>query len=135
MKTDDPNRQDADESRVEGTGPEESKAEESKADESIASAAGAVKTANRAMKDTAQKYLGAAGIKVDLQDIENKIRDRSLFYLAIAAGAGFVIGGGMATKMGLALLGLVGRKAVAETTTNFGHHILRQAAGGAEAAA
>jgi hypothetical protein len=41
----------------------------------------------------------------------------------------------MASKMGLALLGLVGRKAAAETATNFGRQILRQAAGGAKAGA
>jgi hypothetical protein len=130
MKMDDPTGKDSGESRAEGTGPEESEA-----DESIASAAGAAKTADRAMKDTAQKYLGAAGIKVDLEDIESKIRDRPLFSLAIAAGAGFAIGGGMATKMGLALLGLFGRKAAAETATNFGRQILRQTAGSDEPAA
>jgi ElaB/YqjD/DUF883 family membrane-anchored ribosome-binding protein len=130
MKTDDPTRKDTDEARTEVTGPEESQTEES-----IASAAGAAKTANRAMKDTAEKYLDAAGIKIDWKNIEKRIRDRPLFYLAIAAGAGFVIGGGMATKMGLALLGLFGRKAFAETATNFGRQILRQAAGSAEARA
>jgi hypothetical protein len=93
MKMDDPTGKDSGESRAEGTGPEESEA-----DESIASAAGAAKTADRAMKDTAQKYLGAAGIKVDLEDIESKIRDRPLFSLAIAAGAGFAIGGGWQQK-------------------------------------
>jgi ElaB/YqjD/DUF883 family membrane-anchored ribosome-binding protein len=130
MKTDDPTGKDSSQSRAEGTGPEESEADESKA-----SAAGAAKTADRAMKDTAQKYLSAAGIKVDLEDIERRIRNRPLFSLAIAAGAGFVMGGGMATKMGLVLLGLFGRKAAAETATNFGRQILRQAAGSGEPAA
>ena len=53
--------------------------------------------------------------------------------LALAAGAGFVIGGGMASKMGIALIGLVGRKAAAETATNLGRQVLRQAAGAAQA--
>jgi hypothetical protein len=130
MKTDEPTRKDADESGMERTGPEWSQT-----DESIASAAGAARTANQAMKDTAQKYLGAAGLKVDLENLEKKIRGRPFFYLAISAGVGFVTGGGMASKMGLALLGLVGRKAAAETATNFGRQILRQAAGGAKAGA
>lgn len=130
MKTDDPTGKDPGESRAEGPGPRESQA-----DESFASAAGAARTANRAMKDTTQKYLDAAGIKVDLEDIENKIRDRPSFYLAIAAGAGFVIGGGMATKIGLAMLGLFGRKAATETATNFGRQILRQVGASAKAAA
>jgi hypothetical protein len=130
MKTDDPTGKDSDESRAEGTGPKESQG-----DESIVSAARAARTANRAMKNTAQKYLGAAGINIDLDDVESKIRERPLFYLAIAAAGGFVIGGGMATKMGLAMLGLFGRKAAAETASNFGRQILRQAGGSAEAAA
>jgi hypothetical protein len=126
MKKEDPTGKDASESSAEGARPEESQGEESMA-------SGAAKTANSAMKDTAHKYLGAAGIKVDLEDVENKIRDRPLFYLAIAAGSGFVIGGGLATKIGLTLLGLAGRKAAAETATNFGRQVLRQAAGRGQA--
>ncbi len=118
MKTDEFTRKDADESGVERTGPERSQT-----DESIVSAAGAARTANQAMKDTAQKYLGGAGLKVDLENLENKIRSRPLFYLAVTAGVGFVVGGGMASKVRLALLGLVGRKAAAKTATNFGRQI------------
>ena len=129
MKTDDPTDKRSSESRAEGTGPEEPQA-----DEFITSAAGAAKTADRAMKDTAQKYLGAAGIKVDLEVIESRIRGRPLFSLAIAAAAGFAIGGGMTTKIGLALLGLLGRKAATETATNFGRQILSQATESAEGA-
>jgi len=40
----------------------------------------------------------------------------------------------MATKIGLAMLGLFGRKAATETATNFGRQILHQAGGSAEAA-
>jgi hypothetical protein len=36
--------------------------------------------------------------------------------------------------MGLALIGLVGRKAAAETAANLGRQLLRQAAAGAQAA-
>jgi hypothetical protein len=46
------------------------------------------------------------------------IRDKPLRSAAIAAGAGFVIGGGMATRPALALLALFGRKAAKETATN-----------------
>ena len=130
MKPDEPNRKNADKSGVERTSPGRSQT-----DESIVSAAGAARTANKTMKDTAQKYLGAVGLKVDFENLENKIRSRPLFCLAVTAGAGFVVGGGMASKMGLALLGLAGRKAAAETTTNFGRRILHPAAGSAEAAA
>jgi len=74
MKTDDPTGKDSGESRAEGPGPRESQA-----DESIASAAGAARTANGAMKDTTQKYLDAAGIKVDLEDIRTKFATVRLF--------------------------------------------------------
>jgi hypothetical protein len=126
MKSDDPNQKDSVEATVEGTGPERSQAEEP-----IVSAGGAAKAASRAINDTAQKYLAAAGI--DLEDLQYRIRERPLFYLVIAAGAGFVIGGGLASKMGLMLIGLVGRKAAAETATNLGRQVWRQAAAGAQA--
>jgi cob(I)alamin adenosyltransferase len=95
MKSDDPSRKDTVETPVEGTGPERSQTEEP-----IISAAGVAETANKAINDAAQKYFAAAGIKVDLEDIQNKIRDRPLFYVAIAAGTGFVIGGAWRQKWG-----------------------------------
>jgi len=98
MRTDDPIEKGAGEPHAEEAGPEGSEAEES-----IASATGAAKEASRAVKDTAQKYLDLAGVKVDLVATEKRIRDRPLFYLALAAGSGFVIGGGLATKTGVAL--------------------------------
>jgi ElaB/YqjD/DUF883 family membrane-anchored ribosome-binding protein len=130
MKTDDRTHKDAEEFHA-----EESPRQGSADGESIVSAAEAANKASRAVRGTAQKYLDAAGIKVDWKDIEKRIRDRPLFYLGIAAGAGFVMGGGMATSRGLALLGLVGRKAAVDTATNFGRQVLRQAVGGVEAAA
>jgi hypothetical protein len=108
---------------------------ESNVEESIAAASGAAKNASRALKDTAQHYLDAAGINIDLKDVEKGIRQRPLFYLALAASAGFVIGGGMATNTGVALLGLFGRKAAVETAINFGRQVLRPAVRGAESAA
>jgi hypothetical protein len=130
MKTDDPSSKIPPGPLGKGASPESPQMEEP-----LVSVAGAAKTANKAINETARKYLAAAGIKVDLEDIHNRIRDRPLFYLAIAAGVGFVAGGGMASKWGLALLGLAGRRAAAETATNFGRQMLRQAAGGARASA
>jgi hypothetical protein len=130
MKANDPSSKDTAGTLGEGAGPESLQKEEP-----LASAAGAAKTANKGIDETARKYLAAAGIKVDLEDIQNRIRDRPLFYLAIAAGVGFVAGGGMASKWGLALLGMAGRRAAAETATNFGRQMLRQAVGGGTASA
>lgn len=95
--------------------------------ESNVSAAEVPKMANRAVKDTAQKYLNAAGIKIDLADIEGKLRDRALFSLGIAASIGFILGGGLATKPGVMLLGLLGRTAVRQTATKVGRQVLQQA--------
>jgi hypothetical protein len=130
MKAHDPSSKDAAGTPGEGASPESPQKEEP-----LLSAAGAAKTANKAIDETARKYLAAAGIKVDLEDFQNRIRERPLFYLAIAASVGFVAGGRMASKWGLALLGLAGRRAAAETATNFGRQMLRQAAGGGAASA
>jgi ElaB/YqjD/DUF883 family membrane-anchored ribosome-binding protein len=118
MRTDDPIEKGAGDPHAEEARPEGSEAEES-----IASSTGAAKKASRAVKDTVRKNLDVAGIKVDLEATEKRIRDRPFFYLALAAGAGFVIGGGLATKKGAALLGLFGRKAAVETATNFGRQV------------
>jgi hypothetical protein len=130
MKADDPSSKDTAGTPGEGASPESPQKEEP-----LVSAAGAAKTANKAIDETARKYLAAAGIKVDLEDFQNRIRERPLFYLAIAASVGFIAGGGMASKWGLALLGVAGRRAAAETATNFGRQMLRQAAGGGAASA
>jgi hypothetical protein len=119
MKSDDPTEKEAEQPRA------ESDREGSDAEESIASVAGTAKKASRAVKDTAQKYLDAAGLEIDLDDIEKRIRDRPRFYLLLAAGAGFVVGGGLATNLGVALLGMFGRNAAVETATNFGRQVLR----------
>jgi hypothetical protein len=51
-------------------------------DDSAAFVAGAAKTANRAVMDTAQKYLNAAGMKVNLQDISKKGSATAPFFLS-----------------------------------------------------
>jgi hypothetical protein len=58
------------------------------------------------------------GINLDIVQIENSIRDRPLRSMAVAAAAGFIVGGGMATRPGVAILALFGRTAVKETATN-----------------
>jgi ElaB/YqjD/DUF883 family membrane-anchored ribosome-binding protein len=120
---------------IQNLGPEEISEKRSGAEESIASPAGAVNKASRAMKKTAQKYLDIAGIKVDVDDVEKRVRDQPFFCLGLAAGAGFIIGGGLATSLGVALLGLFGRKAAAETATNFGQEVLQEAISGTESSA
>jgi ElaB/YqjD/DUF883 family membrane-anchored ribosome-binding protein len=87
-------------------------------DESTNSAATVAQKADQAVRDTAQKYISRTGIKVDLEQIENTIRANPLPSLAIAAATGFVVGGGTATRAGLALLALFSRKVARETATN-----------------
>jgi ElaB/YqjD/DUF883 family membrane-anchored ribosome-binding protein len=94
-------------------------------DESIYGVKGAAKKARRAMKDTAQQYLDIAGMKLDLEDVEERIRDSPYYSVAIAAGVGFLLGGGLATTPGIALLGLFGRRAVRDTASNFGRQVFR----------
>jgi hypothetical protein len=46
------------------------------------------------VKNTAQGYLNQVGINFDLQQVEKTIRDKPLGSAAIAAVAGFIVGGG-----------------------------------------
>ena len=92
-------------------------------DEALYSVKGAAKKAKGAVKDTAQQYLDSARMGFDLEDIEESIRDRPYYSLAIAASAGFLLGGGLATTPGIALLGLFGRKAARDTASNLGRQV------------
>jgi hypothetical protein len=65
-------------------------------------------------------------MKVDLKDFEERIRDRALFSLGIAAGVGFVLGGGLGTRPGVMLLGLFGRRAARQTATNIGRQVFQK---------
>lgn len=87
----------------------------------------AATTADRAMRDTAQKYLNSTGINFDLKDFEEKVRARALFSLGIAAGVGFFLGGGLATKLGVIVLGLFGRTAARQMATNVGSQFFQKA--------
>ena len=79
----------------------------------------AAKKADIAIRDTAQTYIAKAGVKLDLKQLEAKIGDKPMPALAIAAAAGFIVGGGLATRVGVAVLALFGRKAASETAGNF----------------
>ena len=73
---------------------------------------------DRAMVDTAQRYLNRRGVDFDLRKLEKTIRDKPLSAAALAATAGFIFGGGLATRPGLAMLMLFGRMAAQETAVN-----------------
>ena len=47
-----------------------------------------VSHADRAIRDTAQKYLDRAGVKIDLRQIEKSIREQPVRSAAIAVAAG-----------------------------------------------
>ena len=96
-------------------------------DEPVGSAGGVADTANKALRDTAQKYLDAAGMKVNLKDVERRLRERALLSVGIAAGVGFILGGGLATRPGVILLGLFGRGAARQMATNTGRQLLQSA--------
>jgi ElaB/YqjD/DUF883 family membrane-anchored ribosome-binding protein len=57
-------------------------------DDSMTSVNEAAKKADGAIRDTAQKYVDRSGIKFDLQQIEQTIREKPLPAVAIAAAAG-----------------------------------------------
>ena len=53
------------------------------------------------------------------RNIGEYIREEPLTSLAIASGVGFIIGGGANSRLGIALLGIVGRIALRGAATNF----------------
>ena len=59
-------------------------------DESLTSVNKAAMKADEAIRDTAQKYIDKAGLKLDLKQVETKILRNPKPAIAIAAGAGFV---------------------------------------------
>lgn len=96
-------------------------------DHATASQAGVANAANRAMRDTAQKYLDAAGVKLNLANIEARVRERALLSVGIAAGVGFVLGGGLATRPGVILLGLFARTAARQSAAAIGRPVMQNA--------
>jgi hypothetical protein len=53
------------------------------------------------------------------RDVGDYVREEPLTALAIASGAGFILGGGANSKIGLALLTIVGRIALRGAATSF----------------
>jgi len=80
---------------------------------------------DRAIVDTAQRYLNKRGVDFDLRQLEKIIRDKPLTAAALAATAGFIFGGGLATRPGLAMLMLFGRMAAKETAVNLVTEMVR----------
>jgi hypothetical protein len=73
------------------------------------------------------KYLNAVGMKVDLKDVEGRLREQSLLSIGIATGIGFILGGGLGTRPGVMLLGLFGRRAARQMATNAGRELPQNA--------
>src|ERR1700751_4276505 len=77
------------------------------------------KKADEAIRKTAQSYIEKSPLKLDLNQVEKFAGEKPLTFLGIGAGVGFFLGGGMQTKLGLALLALFGRRAAKRTAVNF----------------
>jgi hypothetical protein len=93
-------------------------ASESENEESIESSRlvlGAATKTDSAIRSTAEKYISRAKTK----EVEATIRENPLTAIALAAAVGFVVGGGMASRPGLLILALLGRKAAQEIALNF----------------
>jgi ElaB/YqjD/DUF883 family membrane-anchored ribosome-binding protein len=71
-----------------------------------------------AIKAAAQQFLDDRGINLNIVQAENFVRDKPVVSTGIAAAAGFVVGGGLITRPGVAVLFLFGRKLAGELTTN-----------------
>jgi hypothetical protein len=54
-----------------------------------------------------------------VQSLNQHVKDAPLSSLAIAVAAGFIVGGGFKNRVGLAVLGLVGRIAIQNFASNF----------------
>jgi ElaB/YqjD/DUF883 family membrane-anchored ribosome-binding protein len=94
---------------------------EQKTAESSKFGAEAAKKTDSAIRNTAQKYISRTGTK----EVETAIRNKPLAAAALAAAAGFVVGGGMASRPGLVILALLARKAARETAINLVGEMVR----------
>jgi hypothetical protein len=83
----------------------------------LESARVAGKTAT-AIKSAAQQFFDDKGIRLNIAETEDFIRDKPIFSAGTAAAAGFIVGGGLISRPGVALLFLFGRKLAGELTTN-----------------
>ena len=80
---------------------------------------------DRALVNTAQRYLKRRGVDFDLRQLEKTIREKPLSAAALAATVGFIVGGGLATRPGIAMLMLFGRMAARETAVNLVTEMVR----------
>ena len=94
--------------------------------ESTSSIAGAAKQADEALRETAQEYIDRTPFTLDLKQLEAAIRENPMPAAGLAAAAGFVVGGGLASSMGLGLLALIGREVVRQTARNFIGGMMRE---------
>jgi ElaB/YqjD/DUF883 family membrane-anchored ribosome-binding protein len=95
----------------------ETEADRLSTDSAMESTRVAGKTAT-AIKSAAQQFLDDRGIRLNIAETEDFIRDKPIVSAGIAAAAGFIVGGGLTSRPGVALLFLFGRKLAGELTTN-----------------
>lgn len=73
---------------------------------------------DRSLRKTAQRYLNRTGMRLDLSQEEEFIRSKPLQCAAIAIGVGFILGGGVTTRLGILLFGLFGRRVFRDTASD-----------------
>jgi hypothetical protein len=73
---------------------------------------------DRSLRKTAQRYLNRTGVRLDLAREEEFIRLKPLQCAAIAVGIGFILGGGVTTRLGIVLFGLFGRRVFRDTASD-----------------
>ncbi len=76
------------------------------------------KEANDEIRRTARKVADRSPIKLDVGELERFADERPLTLMAVAGVAGFVMGGGLRTKLGLTLLAIFGRRAARQSAAN-----------------
>jgi ElaB/YqjD/DUF883 family membrane-anchored ribosome-binding protein len=86
--------------------------------ESLTSAKKVAEKTDRVLVDTAQRYLKRRGVDFDVRQLEKTIREKPVTAAALAATVGFIVGGGLATRPGTAMLVLLGRMAARETAVD-----------------
>jgi hypothetical protein len=70
------------------------------------------------IKAAGQRFLNNKGINLKIVDAERFFREKPLTSIGIAAAAGFIVAGGLTTRLGLAVLAIFGRKAGRELAAN-----------------
>jgi hypothetical protein len=78
----------------------------------------AMENDKRTNRETSRRYRNEARGDVDSARLLNFIREEPLMCAGAAFAAGFVVGGGLAGDLGLALLGLAARTAVKNTMSD-----------------